>query len=67
MCIVWNKPTPPSGYPRSLLLYVQQANDLGNLLGGVGLSNIIDIVYKAVLNNVTAVSIHVSLAISKYR
>ena len=36
MCIMWNEPTPPSGFPRSLMSYVQYANDLGNPLGCVG-------------------------------
>ena len=43
MSIVWNEPTPPSGFPRSLMSYVQQANDLGNPLGGVGLFHMIHI------------------------
>ena len=43
MCILWNKPIPPSGFPRSLMTYVQQANVLGNPLGGVGLFHMIHI------------------------
>ena len=40
MCIMYNKPTP-SGFPMSLMSYVQLANVLVNLLGGVGLFHMI--------------------------
>ena len=45
MCIMWNKPTPPSGFPRSIMFYVQEANDLGNPLGGVSSFHMIHIVF----------------------
>jgi hypothetical protein len=35
-----NKPTPPSGFPRSLIICdIIMANGLGNPLGGVGFFN----------------------------
>ena len=43
MCIMWNEPTPTSGFPRSLMSYNQQAGYLGNPLGGVGSFHIIHI------------------------
>ena len=38
-----NVPTPPSGFPRSFMYYVQKASYLKNLLGGVGAFDMIDI------------------------
>ena len=43
MCTMWNEPTPPSGFPRSLMSYIQWATYLGNPLGGVSASDMIDI------------------------
>ena len=40
MCIMLNKPTPPSGFPRSLAYWTLDINDLGNMLGGVGFFHI---------------------------
>ena len=34
---MWNEPTPPSGFPRSLAIWTLDIDDLGNLLGGAGL------------------------------
>ena len=45
---MWNEPTPTSGFPRSLMSYVQQANDLGNPLGGVCSFHMIHIGFKAI-------------------
>ena len=39
-----NAPTPPSGFPKSIMSYIQQANYLGNPLGVVGVFDMIGIV-----------------------
>ena len=43
MCMKWNKPTPPSRFPRSLACWTYNNNDLGYPLGGVGLFHTIHI------------------------
>ena len=43
ICIMSNKSTPPSGFSRTVMSYVQQSNDLENPLGGVGLFHMIHI------------------------
>ena len=42
MSIMSDRPTPPSGFPRKLAYQTQYISYLGNPLGGVGVSEIID-------------------------
>ena len=43
MSIMSDAPTPPSGFPRSLMYYIQYPSYLGNPLGCIFVSNRIDI------------------------
>ena len=43
MCIMWNKPTPPSGFSRSLDYWTYDITVLENPLGGVDLFDMIHI------------------------
>ena len=43
MCMKWNKPTPPSRFPRSLACWTYNNNDLGYPLGGVSSFHMIHI------------------------
>jgi hypothetical protein len=45
MCIMWNKQTPPSGFPGSLTIWKLDISYPGNPLGGVGLFHMIHIAH----------------------